>query len=201
MPLILPKVGTYELEEKRSIFKGYCAPVNNEPEAKAVIAQIRAENPKAGHNCFAYATIDDAITRASDDGEPSGTAGLPILTLFQKQEVVNFVCVVTRYWGGTLLGTGGLVRAYSHCAKGALDNAGPAPQITTKLYKVTCAYNRFDQVKYNFEKQGLPILNVEYTTHCDLTVEVTEFQEAVFLQGEIYDVQLLATSKHGVKGW
>jgi len=201
MPLILPKVGEFEYEEKRSKFLGYCAAVNNESEAKAVIAQIRAAHPKANHNVFAYSTLDDHIIRASDDGEPSGTAGAPVLNVFEKTGVINYVCVVTRYFGGTPLGAGGLVRAYSKTAKGAMDDAGPTPQITTKLYKVTCAYNRFDQVKYNFEKQEIPILKSEFTTHCELTVEVTEFQEAEFLNSEIYTAEALKVSKHGVKTW
>jgi len=199
--LILPKPGNYEMEEKKSRFIGYCTPVNSEPDARDVIANIRAAHPRAGHNVFAYATIDDAITRFSDDGEPSGTAGMPVLNVYQKSGVMNFVCVVTRYFGGTLLGAGGLVRAYSKAAKGAMDDAGPMEQVLTRLYKVTCAYNRFDQTKYNFEKQNLPILKVEYTTHCEIVVEVTEFQEALFLAGEIYDVELLMESRHGVKGW
>ena len=201
MPLILPKSGTFELEEKRSRFIGFCTSVNNEPEAKAVIAEVRAAHPKAGHNVFAYATIDDSITRMSDDGEPSGTAGIPVLNVFQKSDIVNFVCVVTRYFGGTLLGAGGLVRAYSKAAKGAMDAAGPMEQITTKLYKVTCAYNRFDQTKYNLGKQEIPILQSDFTTHCELVVEVTEFQEEKFLEGEIYSAEVLKVSKHGVKTW
>ncbi|MCL2284950.1 MAG: YigZ family protein [Firmicutes bacterium] len=201
MPIILPKPGTFELEEKKSRFIGYCKSVNNETEAKAVIAEIRAANPKAAHNVFAYSTLDDNIIRMSDDGEPSGSAGVPVLNVFQKTGVINYVCVVTRYWGGTLLGAGGLVRAYSKAAKGALDDAGPQEQITTKLYKVTCAYNRFDQVKYNFEKQEIPVLHTDFTTHCELTVEVTEFREAKFLESEIYTAEVLKISKHGVKTW
>jgi len=180
MPIILPKPGLYELEEKRSKFIGYCAPVNNETEAKQVIAEIRQQHPKANHNVFAYSTVADNIIRMSDDGEPSGTAGMPILNVFQKTGVINYVCVVTRYFGGTLLGTGGLVRAYSHAAKGAMEAAEPEELIIKTIYQVTCEYNKFDQVKYNFDKLGIPILNSEFTTHCTLEVEVTEGQEAEF---------------------
>lgn len=189
MPIILPKPGTFELEEKRSKFLGYCAPVNTEAEAKAVIASIRAAHPKANHNVFAYATVEGGIVRMSDDGEPSGTAGMPVLNVFQKSGIINYVCVVTRYFGGTLLGAGGLVRAYSKTAKGAMEAAAPEELIIKKLYQVTCEYNRFDQVKYNFEKWGIPILQAEYTTHCTLTVEVTEAQEPAFLDCKIYAVE------------
>ena len=201
MPLILPKPGLYELEEKKSKFIGFCTTVNNEDEAKAVIADIRAAHPKAAHNVFAYSTLDDNIVRMSDDGEPSGSAGMPVLNVFQKSGVINFVCVVTRYFGGTLLGAGGLVRAYSKAAKGAMDAAGATPQVTTTLYKVTCPYNKFDQVKYLFEKQEVPILQADFTTHCELLVEVTEFQEEKFLDSEIYTPEALQVSKHGVKTW
>jgi len=201
MPLILPREGQYEFEEKKSRFIGYCTTVTTEPEAKAVIAGIRAKHPKAGHNVYAYFTMDDNITRASDDGEPSGSAGVPVLNVYQKSGVINFVCVVTRYFGGTLLGAGGLVRAYSKAAKGAMDDAGATEQITTTLYKVICQYPKFDQVKYNFEKANIPIIKSEFTTHCELEVEVTEFQEAEFLKGEIYTSEVLQVSRYGMKGW
>jgi len=181
MPLILPAPGIFELEEKRSRFIGYCAPVVTESEARAIITKIRSENPKANHNVFAYALSQGGIVRASDDGEPSGTAGMPVLNVFQKTGVINYVCVVTRYFGGTLLGAGGLVRAYSKAAKGAMEASAPQELIIKKLHHITCEYNRFDQLKYNLEKLGVPILHVEYTTHCSLTVEVVESLEAKFL--------------------
>jgi uncharacterized YigZ family protein len=150
---------------------------------------------------FAYSTLEDNIIRISDDGEPSGTAGMPVLNVFQKTGVINYVCVVTRYFGGTLLGAGGLVRAYSKAAKGALDDAGAQELITIKLYKVTCAYNRYDQIKYNFDKFNIPILHTDFTTHCELTVEVTEFQEDEFLKSEMYNTEQIGITKDGVKTW
>ena len=150
MPLILPKAAYYELEEKRSKFIGFCAPVEDEAGAKAEIARIRKAHPKANHHVFAF-SIGENFTRISDDGEPTGTAAMPILNIFQRGGIINYVCVVTRYFGGTLLGTGGLVRAYSKAAKGALDAAEPETLIIKTQYLVTCAYNRYDQVKYLFE--------------------------------------------------
>jgi len=189
MPLILPKPGYFEFEEKRSKFLGYCTTVKNEGEAKIVIAEIRVQHQKANHNVFAYSTVEDNIIRMSDDGEPSGTAGMPVLNVFQKTGIIDYVCVVTRYFGGTMLGAGGLVRAYSKTAKGAMEDAAPEELIIKKLYRLTCAYNRFDQTKYNLEKQGVPILQADYTTHCTLIVEVTEFQEEKFLDSEIYTTE------------
>lgn len=193
MPIILPQPGHFELEEKRSKFIGYCAPVKTEAQARDIVAEVRASHVKANHNVFAYATVQGNIVRASDDGEPSGTAGMPVLNVFQKTGVIDFVCVVTRYFGGTLLGAGGLVRAYSKAAKGAMEAAGPQELIVKYLYQVVCHYNKLDQVKYNFGKQGIPILQAEYTQHCTLVVEVTQQQEAEFLAGEIYEFKKLCS--------
>jgi len=115
VPLILPKLGVYTLEEKRSRFLAYCAPAASEEEARQVIERIRVEHKGASHHVYAYSLPCNTI-RFSDDGEPQGTAGLPVLAVFQKTGVVDFVCVVTRYFGGTLLGAGGLVRAYTKAA-------------------------------------------------------------------------------------
>lgn len=186
MPLILPKPGLYELEEKRSKFIGYCASITSEEDARHEIDAIRAKHAKANHNVFVF-SLKENFVRISDDGEPSGTAAMPILNVFQKTGVINYLCVVTRYFGGTLLGAGGLVRAYSKAAKGAMEAAEPEELIIKTMYKVTCEYNKFDQVKYNFDKLGIPILNAEFTTNCTLIVEVTEAQEPSFRDGKIYE--------------
>ncbi|MDR0271906.1 MAG: IMPACT family protein, partial [Clostridiales bacterium] len=182
--LILPKTGAFEYEEKRSKFLGFCAPITTEEDARKIIAEIRATHPKANHNVFAYAV--GSVTRASDDGEPHGTAGMPVLNVFQKNGVINYVCVITRYFGGTLLGAGGLVRAYSKTAKGAMENAEPQEQIISKIYSVTCPYASFDKTKYFFEKLGVEILETSYTDHCALTVRVKEKHALQFLQGAGY---------------
>ena len=180
MPLILPHEGTYVFEEKRSKFLGYCAPVSTEEAAREVIQKIRAAHPKANHHVFAYATTADNITRMSDDGEPSGTAGMPILTMFTREGIINYVCVVTRYFGGTLLGTGGLVKAYTHAAKGAMEAAQPHMLILYTTYRLVCEYNRFDKLKYDLEKQKVEILGIDYTDKCMLVVKVTEAQAQNF---------------------
>ena len=188
MPIILSQTGQFEYEEKRSKFLGYCGPIATEETARAVIDSIRTKHFKANHNVFAYATRAGNIIRMSDDGEPSGTAGMPVLNVFQKYGVVDYVCVVTRYFGGTLLGAGGLVRAYTKAAKGAMEAAKPMEEILSAIYKVHCVYNQFDKIKYNFDKWGIEILDVEYTDHCLLTVRVTEAQESLFFSGEFYTV-------------
>ena len=186
MPLILPNTGIFELEEKRSRFIGNCGPVSTREEALDFIK--KHSHKDANHNVFAYATRKGNITRMSDDGEPTGTAGMPVLNVFQKTGIVDYVCVVTRYFGGTLLGAGGLVRAYSKAAKGAMEAAKPTEEIISAIYQVICHYNQFDNVKYHFDKWGIEILNTEYTDCCTLTVNVTEAQEPDFLKGTFYTI-------------
>ena len=109
--------------EKKSEFIGYIAPVSTEEEAVAFIAKIRALHRKATHNCYAYIIRENNISRHSDDGEPQGTAGVPIFEVLRKEGLTDVCCVVTRYFGGILLGGGGLVRAYTEGAKKAVENA------------------------------------------------------------------------------
>ena len=181
----MPKPGAYSLEEKRSKFLAYCAPVTSEDEARQVLGKIRAEHGDASHNVYAYGLCCNTI-RFSDDGEPQGTAGMPVLAVFQKAGVVDFVCVVTRYFGGTLLGAGGLVRAYTRAAKGALEAAGPEERISSKLYRVVCGYPQVDKVKYLFSKWDLEILDATYTDRCEMLVRVRDDLAEPFLQGGFY---------------
>jgi len=187
MPIIIPNQGYAELEEKRSRFIGRCMAVQTEAEARQFIDSIRGLEKGANHNVFAYSVREGNIIRFNDDGEPSGTAGMPVLNVFDKTGVVDFVCVVTRYFGGTLLGAGGLVRAYTKAAKGALDAAGPTPEVYFKLYNVVCEYAQFDKVKYNFDKWGVEIIDVGYTEKCNLYVKVLDELAAPFLEGEFYE--------------
>jgi len=185
MPLILSKPGAYELEEKRSKFLAYCAPAASEEEARQALGKIRAEHKTASHNVYAYGLRCNTI-RFSDDGEPQGTAGMPVLGVFQKAGVIDFVCVVTRYFGGTLLGAGGLVRAYTKAAKGVLEAAGPEEQILSKLYRVVCGYPQVDRVKYHFNKWELEILESTFTERCEMIVRVRDDLAGPFLEGGFY---------------
>lgn len=195
LPLILTKPGEFEYEEKRSKFLSYCAPVETEDAAKQIIAEIRQNNPRANHNVFAYGVSNIEppveITKMSDDGEPHGTAGMPVLNVFQKSGVINYVCVVTRYFGGTLLGAGGLVRAYTRAAKGALEAASPTEQIIYEEHNVVCAYSNLDKVKYDFDKIGIKILYIAYTDVCTITVKVRKTHAPEFFRGVGYKVKIL----------
>jgi len=185
MPLILPSPGTFHYEEKKSKFIGNCASVQTKEEALAFITQIRAAHKTANHNVYAYSVTENNTIRFSDDGEPSGTAGMPVLNVFQKSGIINFVCVVSRYFGGTLLGAGGLVRAYTKTAKGAMEAAQPEELIIYQLYKLTCTYPQHDKIKYNLEKDEIEVLNWEYTDKCQAILKVREDQ---FTTLQTYDI-------------
>ena len=135
-----------EFVEKRSRFIGRVWRVTSEAEARARIEETKKKEYDARHNCWCY-LIQDGPVRYSDDGEPQGTAGQPMLNVFQREGVVNVCCVVTRYFGGILLGAGGLVRAYTQSAKDALDAAGISVVRRWVAMEVVCPYSHFERVK------------------------------------------------------
>lgn len=133
--------------EKKSRFIGHCKPVKTEAEAIEFIKSIKSEHWDASHNVYAYVLRDGGIMRYSDDGEPQGTAGVPVLDVLQKSGIVDAALVVTRYFGGVLLGGGGLVRAYSHAA--SIGVAAAEPVIMEKCLEMTlrCDYNRYTKAE------------------------------------------------------
>lgn len=135
-----------EFVEKRSRFIGYCKPVKTEQEAIDFINEKRSEHWNATHNVYAYSLREGNIKRYSDDGEPSGTAGMPVLDVIVKNEIFDVVVVVTRYFGGVLLGTGGLVRAYSHGSKIAVEAAKPVIMQNCLVCEARCPYNQYGKV-------------------------------------------------------
>ena len=135
-----------EFIEKKSQFIGYISPVENEQEAIDFINKIRAMHRKATHNCYAYILRDNNISRHSDDGEPSGTAGVPIYEVLRKEGLTDVCCVVTRYFGGILLGAGGLVRAYSKGAKIAVDAAQIKDMCMAERLKISLDYGLYGRI-------------------------------------------------------
>ena len=121
--ITVKQYANYEYEDRKSLFIGEALPVNTEQEALSFIESVKKRYPDANHHVYAYVLRENSITRFSDDREPQGTAGMPVLDAIRKNGCVNVALVVTRYFGGTLLGTGGLVRAYTAAALGALDSA------------------------------------------------------------------------------
>ncbi len=138
--------GEAELVEKRSRFLGHVARAESEEEARAFVEAAKKKHYDARHNCWCY-RIRGGVERYSDDGEPQGTAGQPMLNVFQRQEVENAVCVVTRYFGGVLLGAGGLVRAYTQAARDALEVAGISVVRRWVAMEAVCPYPYFERVK------------------------------------------------------
>ena len=137
--------GEAELIEKRSRFIGRVWRTDTEQEALERLREIRERHRDATHNVYAYIIRDNNITRYSDDGEPSGTSGQPTLNVFAAGGIQNVCCVVTRYFGGTLLGAGGLVRAYSKAAKLALDAAGIEHMAQWQTFLISCGYSFFER--------------------------------------------------------
>ena len=162
-----------EFVEKRSRFIGHVWPVDSEEEARARIEETKKKHYDARHNCWCY-LLRDGPVRYSDDGEPQGTAGQPMLNVFQREGVVNVCCVVTRYFGGILLGAGGLVRAYTQSAKDALDAAGISVVRRWVEVLLPCSYAQFERVKLETEKFGGVIADTDYGADVALTVLLPE---------------------------
>ena len=144
--LVPTQFGEAEFIEKKSRFIGRIWPVETEEEALARIQEMKKQHYDATHNCWAYIIRDGAV-RFSDDGEPGGTAGMPMLQVLQRENLYNVVCVVTRYFGGILLGAGGLVRAYTQSAKDALDAAGISVVRRWVAMEVPCSYAQFESMR------------------------------------------------------
>ena len=162
-----------EFVEKRSRFIGHVWRVESEEEARARIEETRKKHYDARHNCWCY-VIKDGPVRYSDDGEPQGTAGQPMLNVFQREGVVNVCCVVTRYFGGILLGAGGLVRAYTQSAKDALDAAGISVVRRWVAMEVPCTYGQFEQARREVETFGGVVEGVDYGSDVVLSALLPE---------------------------
>lgn len=144
--LTLKKESCDEFIEKRSRFIGYAKPVTTQDEAMDFINTIRSKHWDATHNVYAYVLREGQARRYSDDGEPSGTAGVPVLDVLLKENITDCVVVATRYFGGVMLGAGGLVRAYSHTSKIAVDAAGIIKMSVCSVMSVSCDYNFYGRL-------------------------------------------------------
>lgn len=160
--------GEAEFTEKRSRFLGHIRHVESEEEAKAFIAQMKKEHYNARHNCWCY-ILRDGAERYSDDGEPQGTAGIPMLEVFRREGITDMVCVVTRYFGGVLLGAGGLLRAYTRSAKDALDKAGVSVVRPWTEADIPCSYAAAERLKNELTAMGGLVADMEYAA--DVTIK------------------------------
>ena len=160
-----------EFTEKRSRFISHLFPVESEDEAQAHIKEIKSKYHDARHNCWCY-LIGQNIMRYSDDGEPQGTAGQPMLKVFEHENVTNVCCVVTRYFGGILLGTGGLTRAYTKGAKDALTAAGAATVGRWSRLMIPCTYPLFERVKLEIAGLEGIVDDTEYSADIQIHVSL-----------------------------
>ena len=178
--LVPTDAGEDEFYEKKSRFIGRVWPVETEEEALEKIQQMKKQHYDATHNCWAYIIRDGAV-RFSDDGEPGGTAGMPMLQVVQREGLYNVVCVVTRYFGGILLGAGGLVRAYTKGAKIAVDAAGKSmKRVWTVLY-VPIPYNFYERVKLEVTAFGGILRDTQFGMDIELEILMPEAQAQPFL--------------------
>lgn len=160
--------------ERRSEFIAYICPVHTNDEAVQFINEIKAMHRKATHNVYAYILRDNKITRYSDDGEPQGTAGVPVLDILQKNSLTDVCCVVTRYFGGILLGGGGLVRAYSTAAKTAVEEAQVMDMHECYKVIITMDYNLYSKVSYLLPQYEVKELSSKFEDSISLELLVKE---------------------------
>lgn len=172
--------GEDEFTEKKSRFIGRIWLVETEEEALSKIQEMKKQHYDATHNCWAY-IIHGGAVRFSDDGEPGGTAGMPMLQVLQREGLNNAVCVVTRYFGGILLGAGGLVRAYTKGAKIAVDAAGKSiKRVWTVLY-VPCPYSFYERVKLEIEAFDGILRSTDFGAEVDMEILFPQANAQLFL--------------------
>ena len=182
-----------EITEKKSKFIANIIKVENKNEAEENILKLKKKYFDAKHNCIAYRIKEDqgVIEKASDDGEPQGTAGQPILNILQKNNLCNILVVVTRYFGGILLGTGGLVRAYSEATTKALEKSIRVRNILGIKMEVILEYNEYEKFKYYCKINEINIQNVKYEENivCNITLE-EKTKEKLISDFEIKNIKI-----------
>ncbi len=182
---ILYQGGSGEIVEKKSRFIATLEKIETEEEALAFIARMKKQYWDARHNCYAFvAGTNQELQRCSDDGEPNGTAGRPMLDVLLREDIHNLVVVVTRYFGGTLLGTGGLVRAYQKAVQEGLKNSVIIEKMQGKLLTIVADYNSVGKIQYILAQEEIATMDSSYTDRVELKVMVpldrlTGVQEAI----------------------
>jgi len=159
----ISKVAEIEFVERKSVFYGYAAPVKTEEEALALVKERRALMPDATHHVFGYHMKGGILARYSDDGEPQGTAGMPVLEAIRKSGADDALVVVTRYFGGILLGAGGLVRAYAHTAHLALEAAGIVTYESYAELEITCSYSDYQKYLAQLPRFGAVMDDTDFS--------------------------------------
>lgn len=154
--------GQAEYEDRKSVFIGHAMPVKSEEDAVRYIKNIRHKYSDARHNVHAFMIGNGTVSRSNDDGEPSGSAGVPVLEVIRKSGITDVCIVVTRYFGGILLGTGGLVRAYSAAAKAAIENAGIVTYEQYTVMRLDCGYSEYQKISNELARVGAIIDSTDF---------------------------------------
>lgn len=170
-----PSEGIFK--DKGSKFIAYAYPLRQEDEVKELVAGLKSEHPKARHHCWAYRlTPDRSVYRVNDDGEPSGTAGRPILNTLLSNDLTNILVVVVRYFGGTLLGVPGLIHAYKAATQEALNAAEVVEQTVNDIYWVSFGYEQMNDVMRVVKDEGIGVLKQDFDNRCALELEIRQRQ-------------------------
>lgn len=179
-----------EIEEKKSRFIAEIFYIEDINQAEEYIKQVKKRYFDARHHCYAYRIIqNNAIKeKQSDDGEPSGTAGAPMLNILNKNQIVNVLVIVTRYFGGTLLGTGGLVKAYSEATLKAIENTEIVMQELGYEMQVTITYGDLEKFKYYAQKNSINIINIKYENNIVCTIEINKQEKEKLLMQENFNI-------------
>jgi uncharacterized YigZ family protein len=163
--------------DRGSKFLAYAFPVNTENELKNILSQLKAEHPKANHHCYAIRLgIDRSVFRINDDGEPSGTAGRPILNTLLSRDLTNIVVIVVRYFGGTLLGVPGLINAYKSATEEALNQAVIIEKTVNDIYTIDFDYLQMNEVMKIIKDDNLTIINQVFDNNCSIQVSIRKMQ-------------------------
>lgn len=180
----ISKNETAEIIEKKSKFIADIYPVKNVEEAENKIKEIKKKYYDAKHHCIAYRIVEEdrIIEKSSDDGEPSGTAGAPMLNILQGSNLCNIIVIVTRYFGGILLGTGGLVRAYSDATKRAIQKSELVFQKDGFEIEIEIDYSNLENFKYYCKNNNINIINIEYAENIRIKIEMEKEKKDIFLK-------------------
>ena len=190
---------TAEVEEKRSRFIANIFYIESAIEAENIIKQTKKKYYDARHNCYAYIVKEEQmIKKSSDDGEPSGTAGSPILNVIEKNGLCNVLVIVTRYFGGILLGTGGLVRAYTEATIKAIEKANIVLQEEGYEIEITTTYSDIEKIKYYCNKNQIKISNIEYEENVKCTIEISEKEKNKLLDNYEYNEKIGNILKYSI---
>ena len=178
----IEKQETSELVEKKSKFIANIFYISTIEEAEDVLEQIRKKYHDARHNCYAYRVLsgENVIDRSSDDGEPSGTAGAPMLNILKKENLCNILVVVTRYFGGILLGTGGLVRAYSQSTQEVIEKSNIILKKEGYVAIIEVEYKELEKLKYFCKKREINIIDVDYLENVSVKIEFKKEEKEIF---------------------